>query len=72
MAFEMSVQLPLATASATVVNAELKYECVMQPRSQGHRMAGAAAVDGLGEIRGARGHYGAAKLFLDAIAEESF
>src|SRR6266851_6347266 len=35
-------------------------------------MAWAAAVDGLGEIGGARGHDGAAQLFLDAIAEESF
>src|SRR5438445_13078332 len=35
MALEMRVQLPEATASATVVKAELKYEWVMQPRSQG-------------------------------------
>src|SRR5260370_41839029 len=35
MAFEMSVQFPVARASATVVKAELKYECVTQPRSQG-------------------------------------
>ena len=35
-------------------------------------MAGAAAVERLGEIGAARGHDGAAKLFLDAIAEESF
>src|SRR5260370_39391149 len=35
-------------------------------------MAWAAAVDGRGEIGGARRHEGAAELFLDAIAEESF
>src|SRR6266403_3110730 len=35
-------------------------------------MAWAAAVDGLGKIGGARGHDGAAELFLEAIAEESF
>ena len=35
-------------------------------------MAWATAVDGLGEIGGARGHDGATELFLDAIAEESF
>src|SRR6202045_4292504 len=35
-------------------------------------MTWAAAIDGLGEIRGARRHDGAAELFLDAIAEESF
>src|SRR5437879_158769 len=35
-------------------------------------VARATAVDGLGQIRGTRGHNRAAKLFLDAIAEESF
>ena len=34
-------------------------------------MARATAVEGLGEIRAARGHDGAAKFFFDAIAEES-
>ncbi len=36
------------------------------------KMAGAAAVDGLGQICRARGHDGAAEFFLDAIAEQSF
>src|SRR5712692_7037570 len=36
------------------------------------KVARAAAVDRLGEIGRARGHYCAAELFLDAIAEESF
>src|SRR5258708_37767355 len=35
-------------------------------------MARAAAMDGLGKVGGPRGHGGAAELFLDAIAEESF
>ena len=35
IALGMSVQWPLFSASATVVNAELKYECVVQPRSHG-------------------------------------
>ncbi len=35
-------------------------------------VAGAAAIEGLGEIGAARGHGGAAQLFLDAIAKEIF
>jgi hypothetical protein len=35
-------------------------------------VAGAAAVEWPGQIRGARGHDGAAEFFLDAIAEERF
>src|SRR5215203_1615051 len=35
MAFGMCVHLPVFSASATVVKAELKYECVTQPRSHG-------------------------------------
>ena len=35
MAFWTWVRRPDAAASATVVTAELKYECVMQPRWQG-------------------------------------
>jgi hypothetical protein len=35
MAFGMCVHLPVLSASATVVKAALKYECVTQPRSQG-------------------------------------
>ena len=35
MAFVMSVVLPDLSASATVVNAALKYECVTQPCSHG-------------------------------------
>jgi hypothetical protein len=31
----MSVHFPVATASATVVNAELKYDRVTHPRSHG-------------------------------------
>src|SRR6266851_2107845 len=45
MAFEMSVQFPVARA---------------------------AAIQRLGKIRGARRHDDAAKLFTDALAEESF
>ena len=35
MAFGTCVEFPVFKASATVVKAELKYECVTQPRSQG-------------------------------------
>src|SRR5690348_15007950 len=35
MAFGTCVHLPVLSASATVVKAALKYECVMQPRSHG-------------------------------------
>ena len=35
MAFDISVQFPDFTASATVVKAELKYDLDWQPRSQG-------------------------------------
>ena len=35
IALVMSVHLPVAIASGTVVNAELKYERVTQPRSHG-------------------------------------
>jgi hypothetical protein len=35
MAFGIKVQFPVASASATVVKAELKYDFVTHPRSQG-------------------------------------